>query len=124
MSTRLEADPQIRRVLGRYDSEYQMERAFDFVLQVANQDLAIYLDVNETTNSIVQDRPTWTNIEVIDEKGEPIGGVGLWGSRSTVGVYGLGYTKQTIQHMQEGDLTAALNFCSPAPSGISDYSCD
>lgn len=124
MSTRLEANPQIRRVLGRYDSEYQMERAFDFVLQVANQDLAIYLDVNETTNSIVQDRPTWTNIEVIDEKGEPIGGVGLWGSRSTVGVYGLGYTKQTIQHMQEGDLTAALNFCSPAPSGISDYSCD
>ena len=57
MSTRLEANPQIRRVLGRYDSEYQMERAFDFVLQVANQDLAIYLDVNETTNSIVQDRP-------------------------------------------------------------------
>ena len=124
LSTRLEANPRIRRVLGSYDEDFQMERAFDFVLQVANQDLAIYLDVNETTNSIVQDRPTWTNIEVTDKDGEPMGGVGLWGSRSTLGVYGLGYTKQTIQHLQEGDLTAALNFCSPAPSGISDYSCE
>lgn len=124
LSTRLEANPRIRRVLGSYDEDFQMERAFDFVLQVANQDLAIYLDVNETTNSIVQDRPTWTNIEVTDKDGEPMGGVGLWGSRSTLGVYGLGYKKQTIQHLQEGDLTAALNFCSPAPSGISDYSCE
>jgi len=75
--------------------------------------LAIYLDVNETTNSIVQDRPLWTNIE---------GGIGLWGSRSRVAVDNLGYTKQTIQHLQEGDLTAALNFCSPSP--ISDFGCD
>ena len=122
LSTRLEASPLIRRVLGRYDPEYQMERAFDFVLQVANQDLAIYLDVNETTNSIVQDRPTWTNIEVTRPDGSAVGGIGLWGSRSTLGVYGLGYTKQTIQHLQEGDLTAPLNFCSP--SELSDYYCD
>ena len=122
LSTRLEANPRIRRVLGRYDANYQMERAFDFELQVANQDLAIFLDVNETSGSIVQDRPTWTNIEVIAADGTQLGGIGLWGSRTTLGVYGLGYTKQTIQHLQEGDLTAALNFCSPSP--LSDYSCD
>jgi len=122
LSTRLEANPRIRRVLGRYDGNYQMERAFDFELQVANQDLAIFLDVNETSGSIVQDRPTWTNIEVIAADGTQLGGIGLWGSRTTLGVYGLGYTKQTIQHLQEGDLTAALNFCSPSP--LSDYSCD
>ena len=57
LASRLEANPRIRRVLGRYDANSQMERAFDFELQVANQDLAIYLDVNESTNSIVQDRP-------------------------------------------------------------------
>ena len=122
LSTRLEANPRVRRVLGRYDANYQMERAFDFELQVANQDLAIYLDVNETSNSIVQDRPTWTNIQVIAADGTQLGGIGLWGSRTTLGVYGLGYSKQTIQHLQEGDLTAALNFCSPSP--LSDYSCD
>lgn len=113
LASRLEANPRIRRVLGRYSQAVQKELAFDFVLQVANQDLAIYLDVNETTNSIVQDRPLWTNIE---------GGIGLWGARTTFGVYDLGYTKQTMQHLQEGDLTAALNFCSPSP--ISDYFCD
>ena len=106
LASRLEANPRIRRVLGRYDANSQMERAFDFELQVANQDLAIYLDVNESTNSIVQDRPLWTNIQ---------GGIGLWASRTKLGVYGLGYTKQTIQHLQEGDVTAALNFCSPSP---------
>ncbi len=113
LASRLEANPRIRRVLGRYDANSQMERAFDFELQVANQDLAIYLDVNESTNSIVQDRPLWTNIQ---------GGIGLWASRTKLGVYGLGYTKQTIQHLQEGDVTAALNFCSPSP--LSEYTCD
>ena len=122
LNTRLEANPRVRRVLGRYDASTQMERAFDFELQVANQDLAIYLDVNETSNSIVQDRPTWTNIEVTGVDGTQLGGVGLWASRTTLGVYGLGYTKQTIQHLQEGDVTAALNFCSPSP--LSDYSCE
>ena len=113
LASRLTPNPRVRRVLGVYNEAVQKEFAFDFVLQVANQDLAIYLDVNETTNSIVQDRPLWTNIE---------GGIGLWGSRSRVAVDNLGYTKQTIQHLQEGDLTAALNFCSPSP--ISDFGCD
>ena len=113
LATRLEVNPRIRRVLGYYDGDTQIERALDFELQVANQDLAIYLDVNESTNSIVQERPLWTNVQ---------GGIGLWASRTTLGVYNLGYLKQTMQHLQEGDLTAALNFCSPSP--LSDYSCD
>ena len=113
LATRLEVNPRIRRVLGYYDGDTQIERALDFELQVANQDLAIYLDVNESTNSIVQERPLWTNVQ---------GGIGLWASRTKLGVYNLGYLKQTMQHLQEGDLTAALNFCSPSP--LSDYSCD
>ena len=113
LATRLEVNPRIRRVLGYYDGDTQIERALDFELQVANQDLAIYLDVNESTNSIVQERPLWTNVQ---------GGIGLWASLTTLGVYNLGYLKQTMQHLQEGDLTAALNFCSPSP--LSDYSCD
>ena len=113
LATRLEVNPRIRRVLGYYDGDTQIERALDFELQVANQDLAIYLDVNESTNSIVQERPLWTNVQ---------GGIGLWASRTMLGVYNLGYLKQTMQHLQEGDLTAALNFCSPSP--LSDYSCD
>ena len=124
LATRLEVNPRVRRELGYYDSEEEVSksRAFDFVLQVANQDLAIYLDVNETTNSIVQDRPTWTNIQVTDAAGVSQGGVGLWGSRTTNSVRNIAYTKHTIQHLQEGDLTANLNFCSP--NEASDYYCE
>ena len=121
LSSRLEVNPRVRRVLGNFDSG-DKARAFDFVLQVANQDLAIYLDVNETTNSIVQDRPTWTNVEVTDASGNPRGGVGLWGSRTTNSVRNIAYSKQTIQHLQEGDRTANLNFCSPNPA--SAFACD
>lgn len=112
LASRLEVNPRVRRELGVFDEEVQKERAFDFELQIANRDLATYLDVNESAISIVQDRPLWTNVQ---------GGIGLWGARSTTGVYGWGYRKQTIQHLQESDLTAALNFCSPSP--FSDYSC-
>ena len=68
LASRLEVNPRVRRMLGNFDAG-DKARAFDFVLQVANQDLAIYLDVNETTNSIVQDRPTWTNIQVTNAVG-------------------------------------------------------
>ena len=121
LASRLDVNPRVRRVLGNFDDE-EKARAFDFVLQVANQDLAIYLDVNEAANSIVQDRPSWTNIQVSDASGSSQGGVGLWGSRTTNSVRNIAYTKQTIQHLQEGDLTANLNFCSPNPT--SDFSCE
>lgn len=122
LATRLEANPRIRRSLGTYDPVDQIERAVDVVLEVANSDLAIYLDVHGSSNSIVQERPLWTNVELIDVDGESRGAIGLWASRGTQGVYGLGYSKQTIQHLQEGNATAALNFCSPSP--LSDYACD
>jgi hypothetical protein len=59
---------------------------------------------------------------VISPAGVSQGGIGLWGSRTTNSVPNIAYTKQTIQHLQEGDLTANLNFCSPNPT--SDFSCE
>ena len=124
LASRLEYNPRIRRVFGEYDPLTSKSRALDFVLQVANQDLATYMDVNQVSTSIVQDRPTWSNIQLMDPDGSTRSGVGLWASRSVMGLYGIAYSKQSIQHLVEGDLTAGLNFCSPAPSGVSDYSCD
>ena len=122
LASRLEFNPRIRRVLGKYDSLTSKSRALDFVLQVANQDLATYMDVNQVNTSIVQDRPTWSNIQLIDPNGSSRSGIGLWGSRSVMGLYDIAYSKQSIQHLVEGDLTAGLNFCSPSP--VSDYACD
>ena len=122
LASRLEYNPRIRRVLGKYDPLTSKSRALDFVLQVANQDLATYMDVNQVNTSIVQERPTWSNIQLIDPDGSSRSGIGLWGSRSVTGLYDIAYSKQSIQHLVEGDLTAGLNFCSPSP--VSDYACD
>ncbi len=113
LSSSLEKNPRITRVLGEWDEEEQRVFAFDFELMIANEDLAIYLDVNAPTTNILQERPNYNNID---------GGLGLWASRSIQGVYNLGYTTDTIEHLQEGDETAELNFCSPNP--FSDYYCN
>lgn len=44
----------------------------DFILTVANDELNIYLDVNEPSSSIIEDRPSYTNID---------NGIGIFCSR-------------------------------------------
>ena len=112
LSSRLEKSIRITRELGVWDNDVQIARAFDFVLMVANEQLSTYLDINAPVTGIIQERPEYTNIN---------GGLGLWASRTTQGVYGLGYTTDTIEHLQEGEETAELNFCTPNPT--SQYSC-
>jgi hypothetical protein len=112
MSSRLDKNIRITRELGVWDEEDQRYEAFDFILIVANDELAIYLDINAPITSVIQERPEYTNIN---------GGLGLWASRTTQGVYGRWYKEDTIEHLQEGDETAELNFCTPKPN--SDYSC-
>ena len=112
LASRLEVNPRVRRVLGYVQGDESQERAFDFILQVANRDLAVYLDVNEANNSIVQERPLWTNIQ---------GGIGLWGARTTLMVPDVGYQKLTMKYLRESDLTGGLNFCSP--SEASEFYC-
>jgi hypothetical protein len=112
LRTRLEKNIRITRELGVWDEVSQIARALDFVLIVANEQLAIYLDVNAPVTGVIQERPEYSNIN---------GGLGLWASRTTEGVFGLGYTTGTIEHLQEGDDTAELNFCTPNP--FSNYTC-
>ena len=105
------------RVLGEYNEEELRVFAFDFELMIANEDLAIYIDINTPTTNIIQERPSYNNIN---------GGLGLWASRSIQGVYNLSYSTDTMEHLQEGDQdgysTADLNFCSPNP-GIPNIYC-
>ena len=113
LATQLEEDPYITRVLGTWDDNVQIVRAIDFVLTIANDELATYLEINSPVTGVIQERPEYTNIK---------GGLGLFASRASQGVYGIGYTTSTIQYLMEGDATAALNFCSPNP--FSDFYCD
>lgn len=113
LSTQLVEDPYITRVLGSWDEDVQIARAFDFILTIANEELATYLEINNPVTGVIQERPEYTNIN---------GGLGLFASRASQGVYGVGYTTSTIEQLMEGDATAALNFCTPNP--FSDFFCD
>lgn len=113
LATQLDVDPYITRVLGVWDEQVQIARAVDFELTIANEELSTYLEVNAPVTGVIQERPEYTNID---------GGLGLFAARATQGVYGIGYTTATVEHLIEGDETAALNFCTPNP--FSDYYCD
>ena len=112
LASRLEANPLITRQLGVWNATTGNVEAIDFILTIANEPLATYLDVNAPVTGVIQERPSYTNV---------VGGLGLWASRARQGVYGIGYTTDTIEHLVEGDATAGLNFCSPNPT--SPYPC-
>jgi len=113
LATKLDVDPYITRVLGVWDEDVQVARAVDFELTIANDELSTYLEVNAPVTGVIQERPEYTNIN---------NGLGLFASRSTQGVYGIGFTTATMQALREGSQTDSLNFCSPNP--FSDYYCD
>ena len=112
LASRLDANPRITRQLGVWDEEVQIARAFDFVLSVANEELAIYLDINAPVTGVIQERPEYSNL---------VGGLGLFAARASQGVSGIGYSTDTMEELAEGDLTAGLNFCTPNP--FSAYAC-
>lgn len=76
----------VRRV-GRLSNT---QHHIDFVFSVAGDELATYLDVNQPSGSIVQEKPEYSNIQ---------GGIGVFASR---------YTK-TIKKMMNDDSRKKLN---------------
>lgn len=76
----------VRRV-GRLSN---IEHHVDFVFSVAGDELATYLDVNQPSGSIVQEKPEYSNIQ---------GGIGVFASR---------YTK-TLKKMMSDDSRKRLN---------------
>lgn len=113
MAAQLEEDAYMTRVLGTWDETDQIARAFDFVLTIANDELATYLDITAPVTGIIQERPSYTNV---------VGGLGLFASRGQQGVFGIGYTTDSVEELINGELTSGLNFCSANP--FSDYYCD
>ncbi len=84
----------------------QIARAFDFILTIANEELATYLEINSPVTGVIQERPEYTNIN---------GGLGLLASRASQGVYGVGYTTSTIEQLIEGDATRSVKFLHAKP---------
>lgn len=113
LSSKLEVDPTITRVLGVWDEDVQIARVIDFILTVANDELATYLEINSPVTGVIQERPEYTNIN---------GGLGLFASRSSQGVFGMGLKSTTFKFFESDSATSLLNFCSPNP--FSEFYCD
>ncbi|MDG1381916.1 MAG: hypothetical protein P8P45_06985, partial [Flavobacteriales bacterium] len=64
----------------------------------------------------IQDRPVYTNIT---------GGLGLFASRATQEVMGLGISKSSVEELVEGEHTAALQFCLPPETegDVAEFAC-
>jgi hypothetical protein len=72
----------------------------DFIIAVAADDLNLYMEVNEPSNSIIQERPEFTNIS---------NGLGLFSSRfKSLRTKKIGAV--TIQEIKTNPLTSGLKF--------------
>jgi len=100
-------DPLVRRLVVGFDSSpigtgVSIKHAcLDFTLSAAGEDLATYLVLNENSNSLVLDRPEYSNIE---------NGVGILSSRTVKSVNGVKISNQTNDEIAKSDVTKHLNF--------------
>lgn len=77
-------------------------RDIDFIFTVAGDDLHTYMEVNEPSSGIVQERPEYTNIS---------NGVGVFSARYKKTLT-KSMNKNSIKELCEGSYTGGLLFCS------------
>lgn len=86
-------------------------RGVDILWAVAGPDLHLYLQLNSPISGLVEDRPTYTNID---------NGYGLFSTRRFLVLPVNGLHSSTAPELVQGQYTAYLNFCIPN----SDFACN
>lgn len=101
-------DPTVRRLVVGFDPSQTgsggvsiKHACLDFSLSAAGEDLSTYLVLNENSNSLVLDRPEYSNIE---------NGVGILSSRTVKSVNGVKISNQTNDEIAKSEVTKHLNF--------------
>ena len=79
----------------------------DFIFDAADDILNTYMELNEPVTGVVQDRPTFTNIN---------NGLGIFVSRYTKIVVDKKLNTNSLDELANGQYTAPLLFCSPDPA--------
>ncbi len=72
-----------------------------YMFNVADDDFTIYLDINGPSNSVVQERPTYSNIS---------NGIGLFSSRYNKTRYFVGLSVKSLDELYHGQYTYDLGF--------------
>ncbi len=76
-------------------------RGIEFIVSAGNEDLNIYMEVNEPATGVVTERPSFTNIE---------GGIGIFGSKYQVAISGP-LSDGSVLELCKGQITSGLKFC-------------
>jgi len=97
-------ESQIKSMPGWQDVDRRIFMGIDFIVSVANEDLHTYLTLTEPVTGIVNDRPTYSNIE---------NAIGVWGSRYEKITRGKRLSTQSLNELINGTYTGDLRFCSP-----------
>lgn len=77
---------------------------------IAGEELNTYMEVNEPSNSVVQVKPEYTNIE---------NGIGIFSSRTRTLTLGNIFHTETMQNLA----AMGLDFCDPSPSPTNPVPC-
>lgn len=83
------------------DGELRYFDSIQYVFDYANEDFTVYMDINKPSNSIVQERPTFTNID---------GGLGIFGSRNSKTISFFKMSVRTQDSLVGGQYTKNLGF--------------
>lgn len=89
--------------LGVNDAVKRIANNVDLIFTVGADALNTYVEVNQPSTGIVQEKPQFTNID---------GGIGLFSSRLTQTMLGKRLTKQTVDSLSSGYYTKNLGFCN------------
>lgn len=100
--------------------------SMDLNVYVGGEELSTYMEVSNPSTSIVQDRPSYTNLVSTNASGEidTKGAVGIFSCRATFSFNGYKLTDDSITRLRNGEKTSTLNFCDPLASSISNNKCN
>jgi len=107
IAANIEEDPTVRRLVvgmeaAQVVSGFAISHAcLDFTLYAAGEDLSTYLVLNQNTNSLVLDRPEYSNIE---------NGIGILSSRTYDIVESVKITNSSNDEISTNEITEHLNF--------------
>lgn len=107
MSTTLDGRRFFEDVASAIPADATVQRrifyGIDFVLSVANNEFHTYLTLTEPVSGIIEDRPTYSNIN---------NGYGILGSRYVKEILSKRLGPTSLNELADGNITGHLQFCS------------
>lgn len=98
LANSLTIDPTINRKLGKLGNP---DDQINYIVYAASEDLSTYIDVKKPSNTIIQEKPNFSNIT---------NAMGIFSSRYTLTVKNISIDYASFIYLRDSELTKNLNF--------------